>query len=127
MTSWTNLEVIKGVAEDDAEVAKYYPEDQDFLLEFEPASGDFLDNLRSVAWNQRCRSSSRGPARACRMLARSPGRSTVDLAFNRKQRADPLECFMRDGRVTGEIELVKRPALAQSARSINTALRGLLH
>ena len=64
MTSWTNLEVIKGFAEDDAEVAKYYPEDQDFLLEFEPASGDFLDNLRSVAWNQRCRSSSRGPARA---------------------------------------------------------------
>jgi hypothetical protein len=36
MTSWTNLEAIKGFAGDDAEVAKYYPEDQDFLPEFEP-------------------------------------------------------------------------------------------
>jgi hypothetical protein len=38
MTSWTNLEVIKGFAGADAEVAKYYPEDQDFLLEFEPTA-----------------------------------------------------------------------------------------
>ena len=31
-----NLDVIKGFAGDDAELAKYYPEDKDFLLEFEP-------------------------------------------------------------------------------------------
>jgi heme-degrading monooxygenase HmoA len=36
MTSWSNLEAIKGFAGDDVEVAKYYPEDQGFLLEFEP-------------------------------------------------------------------------------------------
>ena len=35
MTLWINLDVIKGFAEDDVEVAKYYPEDKDFLLEFE--------------------------------------------------------------------------------------------
>jgi len=31
------VDVIKGFAGDDAELAKYYPEDKDFLLEFEPA------------------------------------------------------------------------------------------
>jgi len=36
MTFWENMEVIRGFAGDDVEVAKYYPEDQDFLLEFEP-------------------------------------------------------------------------------------------
>lgn len=36
MTYWESLDVIKGFAGDDAEVAKYYPEDKDFLLEFEP-------------------------------------------------------------------------------------------
>ena len=36
MTFWENLDVIKGFAGDDAELAKYYPEDKDFLLEFEP-------------------------------------------------------------------------------------------
>ena len=36
MTFWENMDVIKGFAGDDAEVAKYYPEDKDFLLEFEP-------------------------------------------------------------------------------------------
>ncbi|MEA3335922.1 MAG: antibiotic biosynthesis monooxygenase [Chloroflexota bacterium] len=36
MTFWQNLDVIKGFAGEDAELAKYYPEDQDFLLEFEP-------------------------------------------------------------------------------------------
>ena len=36
MTFWENLEVIKGFAGDNVEVAKYYPEDKEFLLEFEP-------------------------------------------------------------------------------------------
>ena len=36
MTFWKNMDVIKGFAGDDPEVAKYYPEDKDFLLEFEP-------------------------------------------------------------------------------------------
>ena len=36
MTYWESLDVIKGFAGDDAELAKYYPEDNDFLLEFEP-------------------------------------------------------------------------------------------
>ena len=36
MTFWKSLDVIKGFAGDDAELAKYYPEDKDFLLEFEP-------------------------------------------------------------------------------------------
>ena len=35
MTYWESLDVIKGFAGDDAELAKYYPEDEDFLLEFE--------------------------------------------------------------------------------------------
>lgn len=37
MTFWASMDVIKGFAGDDVEVAKYYPEDRDFLLEFEPA------------------------------------------------------------------------------------------
>jgi len=37
MTFWENLEVIRGFAGEDIEVAKYYPEDRDFLLEFEPS------------------------------------------------------------------------------------------
>ena len=37
MTFWESLEVIRGFAGEDIEVAKYYPEDRDFLLEFEPA------------------------------------------------------------------------------------------
>lgn len=36
MTFWKNMDVIKGFAGDDPDVAKYYPEDKDFLLEFEP-------------------------------------------------------------------------------------------
>ena len=36
ITYWESLEVIKGFAGDDVELAKYYPEDEDFLLEFEP-------------------------------------------------------------------------------------------
>lgn len=36
LTFWESMDVIKGFAGDDVEVAKYYPEDQDFLLEFEP-------------------------------------------------------------------------------------------
>ena len=36
MTFWENLDVIKGFAGDDVEVAIYYPEDKDILLEFEP-------------------------------------------------------------------------------------------
>lgn len=36
MTFWENMDVIRGFAGDDIEVAKYYPEDKDFLLEFEP-------------------------------------------------------------------------------------------
>jgi hypothetical protein len=35
MTYWESLDMIKGFAGDDAELAKYYPEDKDFLLEFE--------------------------------------------------------------------------------------------
>ena len=35
MTYWESVDVIKGFAGDDAELAKYYPEDEDFLLEFE--------------------------------------------------------------------------------------------
>jgi heme-degrading monooxygenase HmoA len=35
MTFWENMDVIKGFAGDDAELAKYYPEDEEFLLEFE--------------------------------------------------------------------------------------------
>jgi len=34
-TLWENMDVIKGFAGEDAELAKYYPEDKDFLLEFE--------------------------------------------------------------------------------------------
>ena len=37
MTFWESLDVIRGFAGDDIEIAKYYPEDRDFLLEFEPA------------------------------------------------------------------------------------------
>ena len=36
MTFWENMEVIKGFAGEEVEVAKYYPEDKEFLLEFEP-------------------------------------------------------------------------------------------
>jgi heme-degrading monooxygenase HmoA len=36
MTFWESIEVIKGFAGEDTEVAKYYPEDKEFLLEFEP-------------------------------------------------------------------------------------------
>jgi heme-degrading monooxygenase HmoA len=36
MTFWENMDVIKGFAGDDVDVAKYYPEDKDFLIEFEP-------------------------------------------------------------------------------------------
>jgi heme-degrading monooxygenase HmoA len=36
LTLWANLDVIKGFAGQDVNVAKYYPEDKDFLLEFEP-------------------------------------------------------------------------------------------
>ena len=36
MTFWDSLDVIRGFAGEDIEVAKYYPEDRDFLLEFEP-------------------------------------------------------------------------------------------
>ncbi|MCD4751797.1 MAG: hypothetical protein K8R40_01875 [Anaerolineaceae bacterium] len=36
MTFWENMDVIKGFAGDDVELAKYYPEDKDFLLDFEP-------------------------------------------------------------------------------------------
>ena len=36
MIFWESLDVIKGFAGDDAELAKYYPEDEGFLLEFEP-------------------------------------------------------------------------------------------
>ena len=35
MSSWENMDVIKGFAGEEPEVAKYYPEDKDFLLEFE--------------------------------------------------------------------------------------------
>lgn len=35
MTYWESLEVIKGFAGEDFELAKYYPEDTDYLLEFE--------------------------------------------------------------------------------------------
>ena len=37
MTFWENMEVIKGFAGEEVEVAKYYPEDNEFLLEFEPS------------------------------------------------------------------------------------------
>jgi heme-degrading monooxygenase HmoA len=36
MTFWQNMTVIRGLAGDDVDQAKYYPEDADFLLEFEP-------------------------------------------------------------------------------------------
>ncbi|HEY54571.1 MAG TPA: antibiotic biosynthesis monooxygenase [Caldilineae bacterium] len=36
MSSWENMDAIKGFAGEEPEVAKYYPEDTDFLLEFEP-------------------------------------------------------------------------------------------
>lgn len=36
MTFWTDMDLIKGFAGNDPEVAKYYLEDKDFLLEFEP-------------------------------------------------------------------------------------------
>jgi len=36
MTFWENMEVIRGFAGDEVEVAKYYPEDESHLLEFEP-------------------------------------------------------------------------------------------
>jgi hypothetical protein len=36
MTYWESLDVIKGFAGDDAELAKYCPEDNDYLLEFKP-------------------------------------------------------------------------------------------
>ena len=36
MTFWESIEVIKGFAGEEVEVAKYYPEDKEFLLEFEP-------------------------------------------------------------------------------------------
>lgn len=36
LSFWESMEVIRGFAGQDVEVAKYYPEDKDFLLEFEP-------------------------------------------------------------------------------------------
>jgi heme-degrading monooxygenase HmoA len=36
MTFWESLDVIRGFAGEDIDIAKYYPEDRDFLLEFEP-------------------------------------------------------------------------------------------
>ena len=36
MTFWDSLDVIRGFAGEDIDLAKYYPEDRDFLLEFEP-------------------------------------------------------------------------------------------
>jgi heme-degrading monooxygenase HmoA len=36
LTFWENMGVIRGVAGEAVEQAKYYPEDQAFLLEFEP-------------------------------------------------------------------------------------------
>jgi len=36
MTFWESLDAIRGFADQDLEVAKYYPEDRDFLLEYEP-------------------------------------------------------------------------------------------
>ena len=36
LSFWENLEVIKGFAGENVEVAIYYPEDKEFLLEFEP-------------------------------------------------------------------------------------------
>lgn len=36
LSFWENIEVIKGFAGEDTDVAKYYEEDKDFLLEFEP-------------------------------------------------------------------------------------------
>ena len=36
LSFWENMDVIKGFAGDDVELAKYYPEDKDFLIEFEP-------------------------------------------------------------------------------------------
>ena len=36
LSFWENIEVIKGFAGEDADVAKYYEEDRYFLLEFEP-------------------------------------------------------------------------------------------
>lgn len=36
MTTWRDIDCIRGFAGDDIEVAKYYDEDQDFLMEFEP-------------------------------------------------------------------------------------------
>jgi len=35
LTYWENLEVIKGFAGDEYELAKYYPQDEKYLLEFE--------------------------------------------------------------------------------------------
>jgi heme-degrading monooxygenase HmoA len=37
MTTWENMQAIKGFAGEKVETAKYYPEDHDFLLEFEPS------------------------------------------------------------------------------------------
>jgi hypothetical protein len=36
MTSWKDLDSIKGFAGNDIDTAKYYPEDKDFLIEIEP-------------------------------------------------------------------------------------------
>jgi heme-degrading monooxygenase HmoA len=36
LTFWEDLQVIKALAGEDVEKARYYPEDKDFLLEFEP-------------------------------------------------------------------------------------------
>jgi len=36
LSFWESMEVIRGFAGQDVEIAKYYPEDKDFLLEFEP-------------------------------------------------------------------------------------------
>ena len=35
LTFWRDLDVIKGFAGENVEIAKYYPEDGNFLLEFE--------------------------------------------------------------------------------------------
>ena len=36
LSFWESMEVIRGFAGQDVEVAQYYAEDKDFLLEFEP-------------------------------------------------------------------------------------------
>ena len=43
LTFWENMDVIKGFAGDEPELAKYYPEDKDYLLEFEPTVVHYAD------------------------------------------------------------------------------------